>query len=259
MRILLLPVKRFLAALTLLTIIPVPGYCSSEDELAGCKSYFPLVGLIVGVIVYWLAQGLLKFASPSVMCMFLIIALAMASKGFHLDGLADTADGFMSSRPKDRIMEIMHDSRIGSMGVLALVFVLGLKFAGLTSLAAAKVSAMKVPDIILFTPIAGRCAIVAYIQLSRYARETGMGEIMFRRKSFFCFIWVLAFMAGTGWYLFGNTGLAMSGAVAVFVIFWTFYTMCKIGGATGDTIGACEELSEMIVPVFMSCFSGYIS
>lgn len=255
MRILLLPLRRFLAALTLLTVIPVPGFCSTEDDLAGCKPYFPLVGVIVGFIVYWLAQGLLWFASPYVMAMVLIIALAMASKGFHLDGLADTADGFMSSRSRDRMMEIMRDSRIGSMGVLALIFVLGLKVAGIASL-----YADQVPKTVLFAAIAGRCAIVAYIQLSRYARETGMGEIMFRRKSIICFVWVLAFMFCAGIYLFKSTGLVMCGAIVIFVIFWAVYTKRKIGGATGDTIGACEEISEMIVPVFMSCFSsGYIS
>ncbi len=92
------PFKRFFAALTLLTIIPVPGYNPSEDDIAHTKAYFPLVGLVVGLIVYGIAKGMICFAPPAIIAGVMVILLAAASKGFHLDGLADTADGFFSSR-----------------------------------------------------------------------------------------------------------------------------------------------------------------
>lgn len=245
-----IPCRRFFAAVTFLTIIPVPGYSPTEDEIAHTKPYFPLIGLLVGVVVYGMMQTLIEFMPPAVVAVLVVILLGAASKGLHLDGLADTADGFLSSRPRERILEIMHDSRIGSMGVLALMAVLGLKTAGFFSIAAAEI-----PRIALLTAIVGRCGLTLYIFTSNYAREKGLGEIVFRYKSPFCFIWTLLFMFGSGYWLLAIQGLAIATAAVIFVILWTFYTCKKINGATGDTLGACEEICEMLVPILAACLT----
>jgi adenosylcobinamide-GDP ribazoletransferase len=247
-KLLSMPFKRFFGALTLLTVIPVPGYRPTEEDIAHGKPFFPVVALLVGAIVYWAAAGLICFAPPAVTAGIVVILLAAASKGFHLDGLADSADGFFSSRPRERMLEIMRDSRIGSMGVIALIAVLGLKAAGLFSL-----KPPDVPAAALFSAVAGRCGMTFYALISKYAREEGLGKIMFRYKSPLCLLWTLTFMAGTGWLLFEYRGLIIAGAVVVFAILWSFYTRRQIGGATGDTLGACEELCEMLVPVILCC------
>lgn len=240
--------KRFFAALTLLTIIPVPGYKPIEEDIAHSKPFFPLVGLVIGMIAYVTAKGMICFAPPAIIAGVMVILLASASKGFHLDGLADTADGFFSSRSRERMMEIMRDSRIGVMGVFAIIAVLGLKAAGLFSLAA-----VDIPSAVLFAAIAGRCGMAFYNLISKYAREEGLGKITFRYKSPFCLIWILAFMFGTGYFLFASQGLIIAAAIVLFVIFWSFYTHKQINGATGDTLGACEEICEMLVPVILCC------
>lgn len=244
------PFKRFFAALTLLTIIPVPGYKPDEEDIAHSKPFFPLVGLVVGLIAYGAAKGMIVFAPSAIVAGVMVILLAGASKGFHLDGLADTADGFFSSRSRERMMEIMRDSRIGSMGVVALVSVLGLKAAGLFSL-----SKLDVPSVVLFAAIAGRCGLALHVFTSKYAREEGLGKITFRYKSPFCLIWILLFMFWAGYLLFALNGLIIAAAVVVFVVFWSFYTHKQIDGATGDTLGACEEICEMLIPVILCCMA----
>lgn len=240
--------KRFFAALTLLTIIPVPAYNPNEEDIAHGKAFFPLVGLVVGLIAYAIAKGMICFAPPAIVAGVMVIVLVGASKGFHLDGLADSADGFFSSRPKERMLEIMRDSRIGPMGVFALISLLGLKGAGLFSLAP-----IDVPAAVLFAAIAGRCALTLHVFSSKYARKEGLGKIMFRYKSPFCLIWTLAFMFAAGYLLFAMQGLIVAASIVVFVILWSFYTRRQIKGATGDTLGACEEICEMLVPVILCC------
>ncbi|MDD5599755.1 MAG: adenosylcobinamide-GDP ribazoletransferase, partial [Victivallaceae bacterium] len=240
--------RRFFGALTLLTVMPVPGYKPAEKDIAHSKAFFPFVGLLVGIIACGAAKVLICFAPPAITAVIIVILLAAASKGFHLDGLADTADGFFSSRPREQMLEIMRDSRIGSMGVVALITVLGLKGAGFFSLATPDI-----PSAALFSAVAGRCGMTFYVFISQYAREEGLGKVTFRYKSPLCLIWILAFLAGTGWLLFGNRGLIIAGTVIVFVILWSLYTRRQIGGATGDTLGACEELCEMLIPVILCC------
>ena len=244
------PFKRFFAALTLLTIIPVPGYKPDEEDIARGKAFFPVVGLVVGLIAYGIAKLLIIFAPPAIVAGIMVILLAGASKAFHLDGLADTADGFFSSRSRERIMEIMRDSHIGSMGVFALIAVLGLKAAGIFSL---KIT--DVPNAVLFTAIAGRCGMALHVFSSKYARKEGLGKITFRYKSPLCLIWILIFMFGTGYWLFAINGLIVAGAIVIFALLWSFYTHKQINGATGDTVGACEELCEMLVLVILCCFN----
>jgi adenosylcobinamide-GDP ribazoletransferase len=244
------PFKRFFAALTLLTIIPAPAYKPNEKDIAHAKPYFPIVGLIVGLIAYGIAKLMIDFAPPAIVAGIMVILLAGASKGFHLDGLADTADGFFSSRSRERMMEIMHDSRIGSMGVIALVLVLGLKGAGFFSLTIADI-----PNAVLFSAIAGRCGMTLHSFFSTYARKEGLGKITFRHKSPLCLIWILLFMFGTAYLLFAVNGLIVAAVIVLFVVLWSFYCYKQINGATGDTLGACEEICEMIVPVILCCMA----
>jgi len=245
------PFKRFFAALTLLTIIPAPGYKPNEEDIAHAKPYFPIVGLIVGLIAYGIAKLMIGFAAPpAIVAGTMVVLLASASKGFHLDGLADTADGFFSSRSRERIMEIMHDSRIGSMGVIALVSVLGLKAAGFFSITIADI-----PNAVLFSAIAGRCGLALHAFFSTYARKEGLGKVTFRHKSPLCLIWIILFMFGTGSLLFAVNGLIVAAVIVLFVILWSFYCYKQINGATGDTLGACEEICEMLVPVILCCMA----
>ena len=128
--------KRFLAAIQFLTILPLPGaWHPDERALGGSLPFFPVVGLGIGAAVALSDWGLGRLFPVGVTSVLAVILLIAASGGLHIDGLADTADGFFSSRPRERILEIMRDSRTGPMGVAAIVCVVALKIALIASVA----------------------------------------------------------------------------------------------------------------------------
>src|SRR5262249_52787786 len=133
-------VRYFLLALQFLTRLPVPrGLRTTEGELGKASAFFPMVGAVVGAGtagVFLLTDKVLPF-SVSV-----LVAIAFATfitNAFHEDGLADTFDGFGGGWSKDQALEIMRDSRIGTYGTLALIFLVLGKYAFLSSLEPSKI------------------------------------------------------------------------------------------------------------------------
>ncbi|MCE5263599.1 MAG: adenosylcobinamide-GDP ribazoletransferase [Deltaproteobacteria bacterium] len=233
--------KRFFAAIQFLTILPLPrGFSPDERALGGALPFFPVVGLGIGAaiaVIDWGAGLLLPATVTSVLSVILLIA---ASGGLHIDGLADTADGFFSARPRERILEIMRDSRTGPMGVAAIVCVVALKIALITSVAA--------PDrawVLLLTPIAGRSALLIQMALLPYARPEGLARIFHQNRSPFHLLWAAAFPVAMGIIGGGLAGLAAGVASLLFALLFTAYVRRKIGGLTGDTLGAGCEWTEL--------------
>ena len=241
--------KRFLAALRFLTILPVPGgQDESPDDLAGTPVYFPLVGVLIGLAAAGLASGLLHVLPMLPGSVVLVIALIGVSGGLHLDGLSDTADGFFSSRPRERILEIMRDSRVGAMGVMAIVCVLLLK---VTSLASVPGGAFL--PVAFLMPVAGRCALVISMSLLPYARpEGGLGTAFYRSRPVLGSVWAALVLLVAGWLVCGFGGLAAAGASLIVVLLFAAYTHRKLGGATGDTLGAACEIGETIPPLALA-------
>ena len=126
--------KALFAALRFLTILPIPGNWGTAEEDIAEVPFFPVVGLLLGAVAAAAAEGAAPFAPPMLPAVGIVIVLLGFSGCLHLDGLADTADGFLSSRSREQILEIMKDSRTGAMGVTAIVCLLLLKFASLASL-----------------------------------------------------------------------------------------------------------------------------
>lgn len=238
--------KRLLAAVQFLTVLPLPQSLRvSERDLGRSAPFFPLVGLGIGALAAGL-DYLLAFILPlPVASVLVVIFLFAASGGLHLDGLADTADGFFSSRPRERMLEIMRDSRTGPMGVAAIVLVLLLKVTLLAS----------VPDaarwwVILLLPLAGRCGMLVSLTLLPYARtEGGLASIFYPHRSRFHLVLALAFLVVAGWLSGGGVGLAAGLCAFGFGLLFASYAYLKIGGFTGDTLGAACELTELIAPL----------
>jgi len=231
--------RTILAAVGMLSILPVGRSMPTENELRRMTDFFPLAGLLLGAILFGAALGLrhLPPLAAAVLMTFLSEAL---TKGFHLDGLADTADGFLSGRPRERKLEIMRDSRIGTMGVGAVVCCLGFKFACFASLPPALLPAA---GALMMT--AGRWGMVCYIAMSRYAREEGLGKICFQRGPVFGIVSGVAFTAALCTLFPGSRALRVLLLPAAMFL-WSRITRRVIGGATGDTVGCAEELSELL-------------
>lgn len=235
--------KRFLAAIQFLTVFPLPSSLAiSGRDLGRSAPFFPLVGLGIGASAAGLDCLLGQILPVAVVSVLVVIFLLAASGGLHMDGLADTADGFFSSRPREKILEIMRDSRTGPMGVMAIVLVLILKITLLASLPA---SARW--WVLLLMPVAGRCALLINMGVIPYARrEGGLASIFYLHRSRLHVALALAVPAAAGVLAGGWTGLAAGLAAFFFSLLFAVYVYYKIGGSTGDTLGAACELAELI-------------
>lgn len=228
----------FLLSLQFLTRLPVrPDW--SEAGMAASPRWYPAVGLVVGglaALVWTLSPW-----SPAITALVTLGALLALTGGLHEDGLADTLDGLGGMRSKERAMEIMRDSRIGSYGVLALILSLGLRGAALVELPSAWA--------LVAAAAASRGAMVWAMATSGYARAEGAGrsvaggiEPEARRVAgvtvalaLLPLLMVLPF----GQVLGGIAGLGL-GAFAM-----RAWYMRRLGGWTGDCLGAVQQMAEV--------------
>ncbi|MCX7842877.1 MAG: adenosylcobinamide-GDP ribazoletransferase [Clostridia bacterium] len=240
-------IKRFLLMMQFLTAIPLPFKLDVKEEDFGKGLVFaPVVGLIIGGILaaqYLLLEMLLPF---NVNAVLVVVSYIMLTGGLHLDGLGDTFDGLFSNRPKERILEIMRDSRVGTNAVLAIFCVLALNTALLISL-----GSRNIVKALLLMPAAGRIGSLIGAGASRYARSgEGLG------KSFIDFCGIKQILAGLVLYalIFIFAGgsvwayLLIIPVASSFFLIWLFSR--KIGGSTGDILGAVCEINQTI---FLLC------
>lgn len=236
--------KPLVAALGFLSVVPLPARWQGEAALARSLPYFPVVGLVFGVVAAGLASALGSLLPPAPAGVLLVIGLTLLSGGLHVDGLADTADGFFSSRPRERVLEIMRDSRTGAMGAAAVAYVLALKSAAVASLS----SGCLVRAAFLM-PVAGRCALLLAMTWLPYARAgSGLATVFGNPRPGHA-LWAAALLGASGWLAAGWRGLAasvLSIAAAALMSLWSWR---KIGGFTGDTLGATCEIVEAIPPL----------
>ncbi|OGR85291.1 MAG: cobalamin 5'-phosphate synthase [Elusimicrobia bacterium RIFCSPLOWO2_01_FULL_54_10] len=232
--------RNFLAALQFLTLFPLSGdYCLTADRKTA-SAYFPLIGLLIGIVLAALDWGLGYIFPVSLRSACILAALFLMTGGLHLDGLADSADGFMSGKPKEDIFRIMKDSRSGAMAVSAVGCALIIQFAALSALPRAD----RVAAIVLF-PAAGRAAIVLVMGLFPIALEAGSTHLFSDRPRAWLAVFSGMFLIVSGWAGAGAAGAAA--AVFVLITAWLagLYIKRKLGGYTGDTLGAVCVISEI--------------
>lgn len=244
--------KYFLSALQFLTIIPVRIKQVDGKIIAGSLSYFPLVGLLLGLILTGTDRLLLFLGFEQLpINVILIVLLIVLTGGIHLDGLADTADAFLSRKNKEEMLRIMRDSRIGTMGVLSLVGIIFLKIALLSSIDIPMKYASLVSMCVL-----SRWGLVFSMFLFPYGRTEGKAKDFIRGANLKTFIFSsLTTLLGVVIFL-GMRGiwLGLTTAVLVYTI-GRFVTSRLDGGITGDTLGFTGELVETIL-LFIMCIIG---
>jgi adenosylcobinamide-GDP ribazoletransferase len=234
--------KPLLAAIQFLTIFPIPSHFQAgEKELRQSVICFPIVGLILGGVLAVLDYGVCRLFPPLPANVVMVILMLTISGCFHMDGLADTADGFLSSRPRERILEIMKDSRVGPMGVIAIVCVLALKIAALFS-----VPGLLHWRVVLLMPLAGRCTLVLGMKAVPYARTQGGLVSVFGRPSWPAVIAAISILPAAAWLVLDMPGLAITGSIFLMTILFSLWCRNKIGGFTGDTLGAACEIAEIL-------------
>jgi adenosylcobinamide-GDP ribazoletransferase len=238
---------RLRLAIGFLTIIPVRIESADESDVAASMAWFPLVGALMGV-AFALEDYALGFLFRHALRSALIVLSMVALSGaVHLDGLADTADALGAGSDRTRALEILRDSSIGVFGAIALFFALGFKVLALAGL----YGRPRLATLIL-APMLARWALVAVSYKIDYLRTQGAGTSMLGRGSdrnlmIASVIAILALIP------FHSRRITITYAVSVIVALAmrSFYRRW-LGGITGDLIGACGEIVEVLVMLTMA-------
>ncbi len=234
----------FPLALTFLTVIPWPGASlAGPQDLARSMFWFPWVGAILGLI-YIAAWTGMELLLPGVAAAAILVALSvLLTAGLHLDGLADTFDGLGGGGSPEARLRIMKDSRLGTFGAVSLVIVLLLKFAFLLSLAGRGTTGA----VFLF-PVVSRWGMVLLAYLSPYARpEGGLGQAMTMGVDREVLAGATAGALALSFLALGLGGVILLAGAAGFIWLASRYFQPKLGGVTGDVLGAANELLEVLV------------
>ena len=238
--------KPFFSALRFLTILPIPeAWCGDVDDFHNSPNWYPLTGLLIGLLLALLDLFLCYLLPLEVATVLLLIAMVAISGALHLDGLADSADAFYSSRGRERMLEIMKDSCAGPMGVTAIIFILLLKLMLLLALPPALRW-----QVIVLMPLAGRSILPIISSWLPYARATGTAAFTSHTFSTNRLFVTLLFLLIPASILLGSlTGILLVLAVGGSGWLLGIYSRSKIGGFTGDTLGATCELIELLPPL----------
>lgn len=240
-------INRFLTAMQFLTLITIPKMESPRVEvLAQSIVWFPVVGFLLGSLLI-LAHFIFTLIFPSSLVdIFILMTLIFLTGGIHLDGLVDSLDGFYSSTQKDKILPVMKDSRIGSMGALGLTLLLLVKYLALHELSMTSLT-VKIYALWL-APVMGRWMMVLAAAKCQYARaEDGLGKIFLEQTQTGAFFKASLIPILVSFLCFQWKALVM--IALVFLVTWLLigYIVKRIGGMTGDTLGAINESIETLV------------
>lgn len=237
-------IKLFFTAIMFITRIPVPKWVGySETNLNKCNRYFPLVGIIVGAIgglVYWLADFILPQSISVILSMISTILLTGA---FHEDGFADVCDGFGGGWTKDKILEIMKDSRVGAYGMVGMILLLMLKYFTLSSLP----SPIFIPALIAGHSISRTFAVSTMYNLP-YVREDELSKSKPVTKNLHIADLWIAIIIGLSSFLFLKNWMIFLTVIPLLIskIWLEHYFKKWIGGYVGDCLGTIQQVTEVV-------------
>jgi adenosylcobinamide-GDP ribazoletransferase len=241
--------RGLITAIRTLSILPAPG--PEAVRLADSLPWFPAVGALLGWLLAGLALGLGRLSGdwPEGIAFVVLVAGVLLTRGFHLDGLADCADGLGGGYTRERSLEIMKDSRIGAFGVTALVLLLLGKWLCLARLVAA--------GRLWWLPTAWIVSRTLPVFLScffPYARKEGTGAAFVRDCRRGHLAGALALGSVLIWLGGGAGHLAAWLPALVWAAAWGGYCRHRLGGVTGDVLGATVEVGEVLV-LAMGCLT----
>ncbi|MCG6860866.1 MAG: adenosylcobinamide-GDP ribazoletransferase [Chromatiaceae bacterium] len=238
--------RAFLIAGRFLTRLPFPdpGSVSGRD-LGRSVAFYPLAGLVIGLLIWGLARLLVGFGFPDLdlAAALVLVGWVWLTGGLHLDGLADTADAWVGGLgDRSRTLEIMKDPRSGPFAVMALVLVLLCKWTAIAALITADAATA-----LILVPVLARAQLLILFLTTPYARPDGMGaEIGANLQP--AAAWVgLGLTLVASVLLLGSKTLGLVSAAGIVLLLWRWSMMVRLGGFSGDTAGALVELSEAVL------------
>lgn len=237
--------KTLTLALQLMTRIPIrKQYDAGQKDYAVSAIWFFLTASIVGAVMAAVYYAAWWTGIPYLAAFLCVVSASLVTGGLHIDGFADVCDAFFARKSKEKTLEILKDSRMGTYGVIGILFVFAVKTILIGSFRDAGIHTLL---LILAAPVCGKVSMVLTAALSAYPREQGLGKAIIdllpnavAAGSILICAAVVCLCAGI---LAGGVAVAASlcaGAIVAAV------SKQKIGGATGDVLGASNEVGEML-------------
>lgn len=234
----------FLSAVSFLTIIPI----GKREINKGALIYFPVVGFLIGLVLVLANHFLTKLLPSSAANLSILLILIVLTGGLHIDGFADTCDGFFAGKNREDTLKIMDDPHLGTKGVIALFFLLLSKFLFLEKIK------FKYP-VLLLMPMVSRWAMAGALVFGQPAKDEGLGRTFLEQKNLRDTLFTSIITLIVVFFFQGFKGLILILGTVLLVYVVLKYSDKKIKGITGDVLGAINEFIELWVLYFFSFYS----
>ncbi len=238
-------INDLVAAFSVLTRLPLPGRLTGKEPPNQPRSVwaYPLVGGVTGGIGVLVLLALYWAGLNGMLAAGIAVAVQILFTGaLHEDGLADVADGFGGGRDKAQKLKIMRDSRLGTYGAIALIFVLGLRWASIAALPQAQAAAG-----LIVAGILARFTIVAILAALPAARGDGFGRVVANPPLFAVGIAAASAILATALALPPSAAVIAAAAMIAATVFTIWLARRNIAGYTGDVLGAGAASAETVV------------
>lgn len=237
------------SAIQFLTILPVgKTYEFDADKII---PYFPVVGLIVGILVSAFDMIAFYLWPGHLVSLLDVMLLAILTGALHIDGLGDMADGLLGHRPKEKALLIMKDSRIGAMGLVTIIFVLAVKCGAIASLNEGR------NFILVLVPIYSRSTMIFGMKFLPYGRPDGGTAFDFFKKPVKSYYFITLIIPLAFSYLLGAKGVILLYGFIISTLVILYYYKQRIGCITGDMLGAMVEITESFLFLLVAA-EGYL-
>ncbi len=243
--------KGFILALGFATIVPMPRLASvDQDALRRSMGFFPVAGLVLGLFLWALIWTGAQLVPRSVAALLALALYVLVTGALHLDGLADTFDALGSRKPPVKALEVMKDSRIGTMGAVAVILVLLGKALAFTRIP------VNGPGPWMVVPVLARTSVVWSMKWAPAARPEGLGALYAGRltPSTVVAATVVGVLAAATLLSWPHALLLVLLSLGMTLV-WVLVVRRRFGGATGDTYGALLEVVEWVG--FLSLTGGW--
>ncbi|MGL4910860.1 MAG: adenosylcobinamide-GDP ribazoletransferase [Romboutsia sp.] len=248
--------KRFISILQFMTRIPININVGFDEEFHKTLYYFPLVGFVLGILTFLIGLVSTTVFDPFISSIIITLAGVILTGGLHIDGLGDTFDALYSYRDKEKMLEIMKDSRLGTNSLLAIMFLILLKVGFVHSLIINNLLWL-----IIFMPVIARLGVLTITYKTKTPREKGMGNLFIGKCTMNMIIvgtiYSVSLIAFISKFIFLAENITIIETIASIVIVFLFINMFKrhvykkIDGVTGDILGCTIELSEALYLIYI--------
>lgn len=251
--------KRFISILQFMTRIPINIDVGFDDEFHKTITYFPLVGFVLGILLFIIGTVSNILFDPFITSILVTLGSVILTGGLHIDGLGDTFDAIYSYRDKEKMLEIMKDSRLGTNSLLAIVFLILLKIGFIYSLINNNLMWT-----VIFMPVIGRLGVIRLTYKTVSPREKGMGNLFIGKATTSMFLtailYTMALIIIVAKFIFKSSiTLPILVSIIVVILFnqlFKNHIYKKIDGVTGDILGCSIELGEVIYLLYIYLIIG---